>query len=574
MVSFTAGLSSQFIQQNTQAPVPSLYQKQEKSLVENTSDRIMTIVGQLEINASLSVVEIKGKAYLDLQDTNKKASATLSFCNYAVKETVKLDTSKIKPVDINVVDFSNFTHMVTDVCLGKFLYGDISLTSKTDKYDLKAGGELSVTLMKIPIGGTGKVDFNKSEVDTNYNFNASLQAKGHNFDSGLLNAPDITTFLQSVDAFVTSTSSKDNTSIVKVFMTPLTAIKGLTTYQPLVCTTLIANSAKKTILDGRDLIQYIQVALIPYVVERQKFDLLTLASDLRTKALKSIMDIEYALNNCKTNKEVLALNTLCQSAMYYTVQLWKAIPEYTQLSSFVAALNLPAVPTSFIFINVYFNFCHYFISKHQAFRPEDTASKPADIVRGISPRGGNCRPGMVMRQISGVMYHPGWQCIQQMLEVVEEDGVPIGRSYLALVQEHTASKPADIVRGISPRGGNCRPGVVMRQMKGMVGHPGWQCIQQMLKVVEENGVPIGRSNLALVQEHTASKPVDIARGISPRGGNCRPGMVMRQISGVMYHPGWQCIQQMLLMVEEDGVPIGSFKDWVIKSGYKWIENKF
>ena len=66
------------------------------------------------------------------------------------------------------------------------------------------------------------------------------------------------------------------------------------------------------------------------------------------------------------------------------------------------------------------------LSKKQAFRTEYTASKPVDIVRGGSPRGGNCRPGEVLVMIFGVVPHPGWQCIQQMLNMVEENGAPIG----------------------------------------------------------------------------------------------------------------------------------------------------
>ena len=344
MVSFVPGLSPDCVDQNTVAtPQSSLYQDQDKNFVESSTTRIMTIMGQLEINATLSVAKIEGKAHLDLKDTNKSESATLSFYNYAVKEFRNLDTSKIQPDDFIVNDYSEYTHIVTNIGLGRFLFGDITLTSKTDSSDLKAGGEVKVKLANIPIGGSGKIDFDKSEFEANYNFDSSIQAKGLNFDKGLLNASDIATFLESVETFVTSSSPGDNSAIVKVFMTPLGGLKNLKSYKPLLCTTMIANMAKKAILDGRDLVEYINTALVPFLADKLQMDLVRQAKTLKQRAAKAIMDVEYKLNECKTKDQVIALNTSCEDADYYTVDLWGAIPEFQELRSFVDANTAGAI---------------------------------------------------------------------------------------------------------------------------------------------------------------------------------------------------------------------------------------
>ena len=345
MVSFVPGLSPECINQNTSAtPSPSLFQKLDKSLVESSSSRVMTIVGQLvEINASLAVVDIKGKAYVDLKDINDSDSATLSFYNYAVKETRTLDTSKIQPKDLTVTEFSEFTHIVTDTCLGRFLYGDITLTSKTDRSDLKVGGELKVSLMSIPIGGTGKIDFDKSEFDAKYNFEAKIQAKGLNFEKGLLNASDLTTFVESVETFVTSSSPSDNSAIVKVFMTPLSGIKSLESNKPLLCTTVIANMAKRAILDGRDLVDYIDTALVPFLTEKRRLDLVKQAETLKNTTVTTMITVENTLAKCRTEDQVIALSALCEGAEYYTVDLWGAITSFEELHSFVGENTAEAV---------------------------------------------------------------------------------------------------------------------------------------------------------------------------------------------------------------------------------------
>lgn len=66
------------------------------------------------------------------------------------------------------------THIVTDIVYGKNLAGILKLTNSERKDSLKASGSLKVQLLKIPIGGSGDIHFDRSSFEKNYNFEARL----------------------------------------------------------------------------------------------------------------------------------------------------------------------------------------------------------------------------------------------------------------------------------------------------------------------------------------------------------------------------------------------------------------
>jgi hypothetical protein len=159
MGSFIMGLPSNSSVLENKVTQPQDFQEQDKKQTTSSASRIMTILGEVEINAKFAVASVHGKAHCDLRNSEEKESAQLSFSNYAIKECQKIDTTSLGPESFQGVNYEKYTHIVTAVYIGKFLYGDIEVKSKSASNSLNAGGELRLKVSSIPIGGHASLEF-------------------------------------------------------------------------------------------------------------------------------------------------------------------------------------------------------------------------------------------------------------------------------------------------------------------------------------------------------------------------------------------------------------------------------
>jgi hypothetical protein len=313
---------------------PLNFQQQNKDHTASSASRIMTILGEVEINVNFAAASIYGKAHCDLRNSEEKESAQLSFSNYAIKECQKIDITSIGPESFQGVNYEDYTHIVTAVYIGKFLYGDIKIKSKIASNSLNAAGELGLKISSIPIGGHGSLEFNKSDFDKEYQFSASLVAKGHELDKGLLSCGDLSSFLESVKLFETADASKSNV-IVKVDMTPFSALKRLQSAKGLSFTATVVSDAKTIILNLIDLLKYFKEQLIPFVNSKRRADLVLEAQELQRTAKVMLGNVENALSECRTREQVAELNSLCDGAANYSVDMWINLPQAKKLNDFL-----------------------------------------------------------------------------------------------------------------------------------------------------------------------------------------------------------------------------------------------
>ena len=330
MGSFIMGLPTSSVCLEKKETQPQYFQEQNKDHTSSSASRIMTILGKVEINVNFAAASIYGNAHCDLRNSEEKESAHLSFSNYVIKEYQKIDTTSLEPENFEGVDYENYTHIVTAVYIGKFLFGDIEIKSKIASNSLNAGGEIGFKISSIPIGGTGSLGFNTSDFDKEYQFKASLVAKGHHLDNGLLSCGDLSSFLESVKLFETADASKSNV-IVKVEMTPLSALKRLQSAKGLFFTATVVSDAKTTILNLNDLRKYINEQLIPFVNSKRRSDLVREAQELQRTARDMLRDVENALRR----DQVAELNSLCDGAANYSVDMWINLPQAKNLNDFL-----------------------------------------------------------------------------------------------------------------------------------------------------------------------------------------------------------------------------------------------
>ena len=313
---------------------PLNFQEQDKKQTTSSASRVMTILGEVEINANFAAASVHGKAHCDLKNSEEKESAQLSFYNYAIKECQKIDTTSLGPENFQGVNYENYTHIVTAVYIGKFLYGDIEIKSKIASNSLNAAGELGLKISSIPIGGHGSLEFNKSDFDKEYQFSAKLVAKGHHFDNGLLSCGNLSSFLESVNSFETADATKSNV-IVKVEMTPLSALKRLESATGLFFTATVVKKSKTIILNLIDLLKYLEEQLIPFVNSKRRADLVLEAQELQRTAEVMLGKVEFALSECRTREQVAELNSLCEGAANYSVDMWINLPQAKKLNDFL-----------------------------------------------------------------------------------------------------------------------------------------------------------------------------------------------------------------------------------------------
>ena len=74
MGSFIMGLLPSSVIKDTE---PLNFQKQKKDYTTSSVSRIMTILGEVEINANFAVASVHGKAHCDLRDSEEKESVHL-----------------------------------------------------------------------------------------------------------------------------------------------------------------------------------------------------------------------------------------------------------------------------------------------------------------------------------------------------------------------------------------------------------------------------------------------------------------------------------------------------------------
>jgi len=143
-------------------------------IISDTDESILDVNGSLEMNMSLIVASVTGKAQVDSHSSSKTASRTAAMKQVIEEYTDSLDISRIKEEDLLCNEDVKFTHVVTKVVRGKRFSGTLKMESKVEENTLDAQGKLEVDLLEIPIGGEGKVDYDSKEIKENYNFMAEL----------------------------------------------------------------------------------------------------------------------------------------------------------------------------------------------------------------------------------------------------------------------------------------------------------------------------------------------------------------------------------------------------------------
>ena len=350
MESFTEGLPSSFCSARKEIEQIMPFQKQEKNITTCSASRMLTFLGEKEITAAhvrSTPSTVYGKSHYDLRNSEDKEYVHLSFSNYTIIERQTIDISSIGPESFEGVNYDNSTHIVTDVYIGKILYGDIKIKSRSASQDLMAGEELKTKAMTIPISGNDSLTFNTSAFDIEYEFSVDLLAKGLESRS----YENLSSFLEFIRDFETNDASLSKV-IVKVVMKPLSALTQFAT-RPLSTSTVVKDT-KTVILNLIDLVQYFKDQLIPFINLTDRIDLKMEASTLKKSAVEMLEDIQQKLSEynrtifvSEYNMTIFAteqivteqtLNDLCSSAENYTVDNWIHLPLAVRVNEFLVSL--------------------------------------------------------------------------------------------------------------------------------------------------------------------------------------------------------------------------------------------
>ena len=147
-------------------------------ITTSNKEATLAIAGSLEIKADIAeVANISGEAHIDYQNSDGNESVTRVFRAHVRHHRNSLNVTDLMPDDLGVSTVP--THIVTDIIYGQNLSGHLKLTNTHSKDTLKAGGELKVSIASIPIGGSGKIEFDKKSIEKNYNFEARLKSNNY-----------------------------------------------------------------------------------------------------------------------------------------------------------------------------------------------------------------------------------------------------------------------------------------------------------------------------------------------------------------------------------------------------------
>lgn len=341
--SFVEGVKQAYIDEHTSK---GFIQSQEtkKELVTSSEKEVMTLVGTLDINAKLYAAQINGKAHLNLKNEGQTESAQVVFTSYAVERRETMHVEDLAP-DHFIRKFDDYTHVVTEVLYGKFLYGEIKLQSKLEVQELAAGGSLQVKILRIPIGGKGSIDYGQTDIKENYLFSANLTAKGQPFDEGLLTISDLNDFNNSVDKFMKEEIDPGEcVTIVKVKMEPLGGLLKLNLNIPDISYNTCVDKAKQSYLDMKDLVSYIKNRLTPFLDQQgggESLDIIRRkVAKLNRDVQKKMSELQSALENCRSSKDMENLKLLTDDCYYFTVDNWVFIEGYEVVDSFIRVNNV------------------------------------------------------------------------------------------------------------------------------------------------------------------------------------------------------------------------------------------
>jgi len=212
--------------QNHSTTVRSPKSSSFNHLVDGSESSMLDISGSLEMSMSISAASVVGKAQVDYNSLNRKASRTSHVKQVIEEFSDNMDITNVQEDDLYCSEDTKFTHVVTKVTRGKKFEGTLQLTSNKSDNSAEAQGKLQVTILNIPIGGTGDIHYNSKDVKENYQFDSELKTSGGNFATSVKDVDEYVGEINRWQLKARDEEDKDiNTMPISYELTPISTLK-------------------------------------------------------------------------------------------------------------------------------------------------------------------------------------------------------------------------------------------------------------------------------------------------------------------------------------------------------------
>ena len=255
-------------------------------ITTSNKEATLVIAGSLEIQADIAeVANISGEAHIDYQNSDGNESVTRVFKAHVRHHRNHLDITELKPEDLALSTVP--THIVTDVVYGQNLSGHLTLSTSHSDSSIKAGGKLKVEIAKVPIGGSGEIDFNKTDFNKNYNFEARLKSRNY---GAPLQCDNLENYLEQVKKWF---EEPGEASIIQYTLQPLSKMKNFSSSLLTPIGGELNKDLKSLIEDINDLVEYVKYLQKQVELEEEPMMVLFKFQQFLTKAKRELMKKFY-----------------------------------------------------------------------------------------------------------------------------------------------------------------------------------------------------------------------------------------------------------------------------------------
>ena len=176
---------------------------------------------------------------------------------------------------------------MTDIVYGQNLSGHLTLSTSHSDSTIKAGGKLKVEIAKVPIGGKGEIDFNKTDFNKNYNFEARLKSRNY---GAPLQCDNLESYLEQVKKWF---EEPGDASVIQYTLQPLSKMKNFSSTLLTPIGGELNKDLKSLIEDINDLAEYVKYLQKQVELEEEPMMVLFKFQQLLTKAKRELMKKFY-----------------------------------------------------------------------------------------------------------------------------------------------------------------------------------------------------------------------------------------------------------------------------------------
>eukprot|EP00933_Yihiella_yeosuensis_P027866 TRINITY_DN21703_c1_g1_i1.p1 TRINITY_DN21703_c1_g1~~TRINITY_DN21703_c1_g1_i1.p1 ORF type:complete len:661 (-),score=105.91 TRINITY_DN21703_c1_g1_i1:160-2142(-) len=207
-------LTKDYREKNMESKYDDLGLHQEREQMMQDKSQGTGVKGNLQLNFDAAeVAKVEGNGFIDAGNSEKDASVTerVVFLFVQRREILNLDNLEYRSF---VRDCDEYTHMVDTLVYGRGLIAMVKMTSHSQGNHIQAGGELKAQIAKLPIGGSGSLEFKRDCESKNMSFHAIVSQIGGDPEKTGRSFATVEDFVNNVKVFLDAPMTDKNVGIL------------------------------------------------------------------------------------------------------------------------------------------------------------------------------------------------------------------------------------------------------------------------------------------------------------------------------------------------------------------------